>query len=170
MKTLLVMRHAKSDWDAEYKSDHDRPLNDRGVRSARVIGRVLARDRAQPNLVITSSALRARSTAELAMEAGGWGAGMQIEPDLYGGGPDTAIQVAAGAQDPPRLMLVGHQPTWSMLVSMLTDRIVEMKTATVAVIAFDIDSWSELPGVTGEIETVYQPRDLLGTPLDVAPG
>jgi phosphohistidine phosphatase SixA len=95
---------------------------------------------------------------------------MRIEPDLYGGGPDTAIQVAAEAQDLPRLMLVGHQPTWSLLVSMLTDRIVEMKTATVAVIALDVDTWSELPGVTGEIETVYQPRDFLGTALDFDPG
>ncbi len=68
MKTLLLMRHAKSDWDADYESDHDRPLNDRGLKSARLMGRVLADEGLVPDLIISSTALRARTTAELATE------------------------------------------------------------------------------------------------------
>lgn len=160
------MRHAKSDWSADYGSDHDRPLNERGVRSARVMGQVLAESGVIPELVVSSTAVRARSTASLANEAGAWGSEIVLEPGLYGTGPDSAVQVAAEAPDAGRLMLVGHQPTWSILVSVLTGERVEMKTATVAAIDFDIDAWADISSVRGDITAVYQPRDYLEDRLD----
>jgi phosphohistidine phosphatase len=163
MKTLLVMRHAKSDWDASYGADHDRPLNERGVRSARIMGRVLAEAGLAPDLIVTSTAVRARSTAALASEAGTWKSETRLEPALYGSGTDTAIEVAAAAPDVSRLMLVGHQPTWSLLVTALTGERVEMKTATVAVIEFEIEQWSGLVGAQGKVSDVFQPRDYLGS-------
>lgn len=166
MKTLLLMRHAKSDWNAEYGADHDRPLSERGVRSARIIGRVLAAESKEPDLVVTSTAVRARSTASLAREAGQWDCRIELEPALYGAGAETVLQVAAGASDGQRIMLVGHQPTWSVLVSLLTGDRVEMKTGTVAVIDFDIDHWADLPGQDGRITAAYQPRDYFGTEFD----
>lgn len=159
MRTLLVMRHAKSDWDADYADDHERPLNQRGTRSARLMGRVLAEKGRVPSLVITSSAVRARSTATLANEAGEWDAEIILDPNLYGTGADDAIQVASMASDVDRLMLVGHQPAWSALVSKLTGHRVDMKTATVAVIEVDIDHWSKLPGEQGRLAAVLQPGD-----------
>lgn len=165
MKTLLLMRHAKSDWDASYGTDHDRPLGDRGVRSARLIGRVLTEAGAQPDLVISSTALRARSTAEHVVEAGRWDATIRLDPNLHGTGPDAALVVASGAPDVRRLMMIGHQPTWSMLVTALTGGSVDMKTATVAVIEFPVESWAEMRE-NGEIVSVYQPRDYFGTALD----
>ncbi|MGH3650616.1 MAG: SixA phosphatase family protein, partial [Acidimicrobiia bacterium] len=111
------MRHAKSDWDAVYGADHHRPLNDRGIRSARIMGRLLAADDMAPDLVVASTAVRARSTAELAKQAGSWHGEIILEPRLYGTSTETAIQVAATAPPVNRLMLVGHQPTWSLLVS-----------------------------------------------------
>lgn len=163
MKTLLVMRHAKSDWDASYGADHDRPLNERGVRSARIMGRVLAEAGLAPDLIVTSTAVRARSTAALASEAGTWKSETRLEPSLYGSGTDTALEVAAAAPDVSRLMLVGHQPTWSLLVTALTGERVEMKTATVAVIEFEIEQWSGLVGAQGKVSDVFQPRDYLGS-------
>jgi phosphohistidine phosphatase len=163
MKTLLVMRHAKSDWDASYGGDHDRPLNERGVRSARIMGRVLAEAGLAPDLIVTSTAVRARSTAALASEAGTWKSETRLEPALYGSGTDTALEVAAAAPDVSRLMLVGHQPTWSLLVTALTGERVEMKTATVAVIEFEIEQWSGLVGAQGKVSDVFQPRDYLGS-------
>src|SRR5919106_1216821 len=74
MKTLLVMRHAKSDWNADYGRDHERPLNERGIGSARLMGKVLSDKGQAPDLVITSTALRAQKTAALAKEAGKWAA------------------------------------------------------------------------------------------------
>jgi len=161
MKRLLLMRHGKSDWSADYATDHHRPLNERGVRSARAIGKVLSEESQSPDLVISSSAVRAITTAQLAAEAGEWTSEILIESRLYGSGADTVIQVAAQAREVGRLMLVGHQPTWSVLVSMLTGDRVEMKTATVAVIAFNLSAWSDLPGATGEVEMVYHPRQHL---------
>jgi phosphohistidine phosphatase len=166
VKTLLVMRHAKSDWDASYGADHDRPLNERGVRSARIMGRVLTEAGLVPDLIVTSTAVRARSTAALASEAGSWSSETRFEPALYGSGPDTAVEAAAAAPDVTRLMLVGHQPTWSLLVTALTGERVEMKTATVAVIEFEIERWPGLVGAQGKITAVLQPRDYFGSDAD----
>jgi phosphohistidine phosphatase len=159
MKTLLVMRHAKSDWNADYAGDHERPLNGRGVRSARLMGEVLSEYGHAPDLVITSTAVRARSTASLANEAGTWGADVVLEAGLYGAGVDDAIQIASDAPDVDRVMLVGHQPTWSALVAALSGDTVDMKTADVSVIEFDIDVWTKLPTTRGKLVATYQPRD-----------
>jgi len=158
MKTLLLMRHAKSDWDADYGPDHDRPLNDRGLRSARIMGRVLADEGLVPDLIISSTAVRARRTAELAIDAGGWDTHLVLDRSLYDEGPRGVLEAGASAPDVDTVMLVGHQPTWSMLVSTLTGERAEMKTATVAVIELDLDSWADLPGASGELTRVLEAR------------
>ena len=158
MKTLLLMRHAKSDWDADYGSDHERPLNERGLRSARLMGRVLAKEGLVPDLIISSTAVRARKTAELAIEAGGWNSEMRLDRSLYDEGPRGVLAVGASASDVDGLMLVGHQPTWAMLVSALTGERAEMKTAAVAVIEMDIESWADLPDASGTLTRVLEPR------------
>lgn len=157
------MRHAKSDWNAEYEADHDRPLNARGVRSARVMGEVLSRAGIVPKEVISSTAVRARSTAELAIEAGSWESDLILEPKLYGTGPNTAMAVAAQAPSVDRLMLVGHQPAWSMLVLELTGESAQMKTATVAVVEIPGDDWSAMGAGRCELTGVLQPPDYLGS-------
>lgn len=167
MKTLLLMRHAKSDWSADYGRDHERPLNERGVRAARLMGRLLAAEGQAPQLIVTSTAVRARSTATLANEAGEWGAQVILDPGLYGSGADAAVQVATAAPDVDRLMLVGHQPTWSTLVSILTGSSVDMRTGTAAVIEFDIPEWSRAGKTRGLVVAEYQPRDYEGTEFDV---
>lgn len=157
------MRHAKSDWNAEYGSDHDRPLNERGVQSARVMGEVLAAEELVPDLLISSTAVRARTTSELAVEAGDWACHIALDERLYGGGSETVLSVAsAAAPNVDRLMLVGHQPTWSMVVSDLTGEQVDMKTAAVAVVQIDLAEWVSLsPQSRGELVSVLQPRDHL---------
>jgi phosphohistidine phosphatase len=159
MKTLLLMRHAKSDWEAEYGSDHDRPLSNRGTRSAKLMGRVLAEEGLEPGQVISSTALRAKTTAELAIAAGQWDAGLALDRALYEDGPKGVLGAAARAPEVSRLMLVGHQPTWSMLVAALTGDRAEMKTATVAVVDLDLDSWAGLPEATGRLNRILSPRD-----------
>jgi phosphohistidine phosphatase len=161
VKTLLMMRHGKSDWQAGYARDHDRPLNDRGIESAKVMGRVLTDRGLAPDHVISSSAVRAEITARLAAEAGGWQGAIAIDPVLYGASPHEVIHVAAHAPDVGRLMLVGHQPTWAATVYELTGKDIEMKTASVAVIESQIESWHELFDGMGQlVETLY-PRDFM---------
>ena len=123
------------------------------------MGRVLADQGLAPSVVISSTALRARTTAELAMMAGGWSADLLLNQALYDEGPKGVIATAAGAPDVPRLMLVGHQPTWSMLVGALTGEMADMKTAAVAVVDLDLDTWSGLPGTAGSLNRLLQPRD-----------
>ncbi|MGH8871610.1 MAG: SixA phosphatase family protein [Acidimicrobiia bacterium] len=158
MRTLMLMRHAKSDWAADYESDHERPLNDRGVRSARVMGKVLASEELIPPVAISSTALRARTTLELAIEAGEWDTELRLDRALYESGPQGVLAVGASAPDVRRLMLVGHQPTWSMLVARLTGERVDLKTATVAVIELELDSWDALPEAAGSLSRILTPR------------
>ena len=80
MRSLYVLRHAKSDWDASYGVDFDRPLSERGVRAADLIGRFLASIDEAPDHVIASTAERARRTVELAVEAGDWTSPVLLEP------------------------------------------------------------------------------------------
>jgi phosphohistidine phosphatase len=159
MKRLMLMRHAKSDWDAAYATDHDRPLSRRGRESAVVMGIVLARAGLAPDLAISSSAVRARTTVELAAEAGSWNATIEISPALYGTSPHAALDVASRSADGvDSLMLVGHEPTWSGLVHHLTGARVNVKTATVVGIELPGDTWRRVGDAQGALEFVLQPR------------
>lgn len=162
----MLMRHAKSDWDADFESDHDRPLNERGYHSARLMGRVLAGRALAPNLVVSSTAVRARTTAELAVEAGEWDCPLRLDRGLYESGPAGVLATASTAPDVPSLMLVGHQPTWSLLVREMTGETVDMKTATVAVVEIAIDSWSVLTDAEGHLVEVLFPGDFAGSEWD----
>lgn len=166
VRQLLLMRHGKSDWDADYGPDHDRPLSRRGVRSARLMGRMLAESDLAPDHVISSSAVRALSTAQLAAESGRWTAEVVANAGLYETGVDSVLGFAAEAPDISRLMLVGHQPTWSMLVRKLTGAFAEMKTASVAVIDLPIGRWAELPESGGALISLYHPRPFFGSEWD----
>lgn len=156
---LIIMRHGKSDWDSGVANDHDRPLAGRGIKAARAMGELLARTGEVPELVLTSSAVRARRTAELANTTGGWEAEIRVHPELYGTSPDGALQVARTAPHGlERVMLVGHEPTWSMLVHQLTGGRVAVKTATIVGIDVPGIRWDGLPRSGGTLAYVLQPR------------
>ncbi len=164
------MRHAKSDWGADYDTDHERPLNERGRRSARLMGRLLKAIGLEPDHAISSTATRARHTVELAADAGRWSTTVVLEPGLYGRGPAHVLTVAATAPDVGSLMLVGHQPTWSVLVRQLTGESVDMRTASVAVVDLGAGAWSELPVARGRLVELHHPRSYYGSEWDDVPG
>lgn len=157
MARLILLRHAKSDWDADYGSDHDRPLNDRGTSAATAVGKLLTAMGQQPDLVVASSALRARTTAELAAEAGAWKAPIEVTTALYGAGVDEALEIIRST-DPAagRAVFVGHEPTWSSLVRTITGGSVRMATATAA--GIDLGTWGQCGPRTGQIAFVVPPR------------
>lgn len=162
MKQLLVMRHGKSDWSAG-RPDHDRPLNKRGVASARAMGVALAKMGEEPDLVISSTATRAATTAQLAAEAGGWESEMTYAGSLYGTSAQGALEVLLEAKPSAQaVMLVGHQPTWGDLVAHLTGAAVAMKTATVAKIDLYIRDWTDVLHARGELVFLLQPRSMIG--------
>lgn len=157
---LIIMRHGKSDWDSGPGPDHDRPLARRGEKAARTMGKLLTLMDEAPGVILTSSAVRARTTAELAKEGGDWTSQIRVHPELYGTSPDRAIAVARTTPgSPERVMIVGHEPTWSSLVQLLTGARVQVKTATVVGIDVPGARWAELPLRGGEIAYVLQPRN-----------
>jgi phosphohistidine phosphatase len=159
MLQLVLMRHAKSDWDAAYGSDHDRPLAERGVRSALIMGRLLTSSEQVPDLIVTSSAVRAIRTAEVAAEAGSWKCPIVEGRKIYGGGPGAVLAaVAKHGGSAQRVLVVGHEPTWSILVSDLVGARVEMKTASVAGVGLLIDEWSSLEHASGWLDYLLHPR------------
>jgi phosphohistidine phosphatase len=111
-----------------------------------------------PDLVLSSTAARARATAELAIEEGGWETQLVLEPDLYHTGVDGALAVIAGSPDVDRVMVVGHQPTWGSLVHTLTGVPAELKTATLAVVGLPISKWSEIRNASGKLAELRHPR------------
>jgi phosphohistidine phosphatase len=123
------------------------------------MGKVLANIDEVPDLIYTSSAVRATETALLASEAGGWRAPTVEFDELYGTSPAGALEVAAAAPDDvERLMVVGHQPTWGYLVHALTGAAAQIKTATVVAIDLPVARWDDAPQSTGTLAYLLQPR------------
>ena len=91
MKNLLIMRHAKSSWEFTNLPDHDRPLNDRGKRDAPRMGKVLLKERLVPQLIISSSAARARSTAEKVAKVSRYSGEISIDSSLYRAGSSAYL-------------------------------------------------------------------------------
>lgn len=156
MAEILLMRHAKSGYPAGVP-DRDRPLSGRGERSAAAIGSAISTFGAQPDRVLTSPARRARATADLAHAAGDWACQIDIVEDLYGGGVRDVVAAINGAGH-DRVLLVGHEPTWSAAASLLIGGgTLHMVTATVACIE------SSLPAGSGSgwLRWMLHPRLLL---------
>lgn len=162
MKTLLLLRHAKSSWDDERLDDHDRPLNDRGRRAAPRMGNLLREERIVPDLIISSTAKRARSTARLVAEAASFEREVALEPSLYLASPEGYVRAAQPVDDSvERLMMVGHNPGIETLLGLLTGQGEAMPTAALAVLTVPIDRWSELTlDVRCELLHLWRPKDL----------
>ena len=153
------MRHAESDWSIKDCTDHDRPLNERGRTAAKIMGRMLQQVGDVPQVVITSSAVRALATVELAADAGEWAAGIETTQKLYHSTVNSALTVAAETPDDvDRLMLVGHQPTWGALVTHLTAESIPVRPATVVGIDCLARKWQDLLFGTGKLAFVLHPQ------------
>ena len=164
MKTLLFFRHGKSDWDAPFDHDHERPLNKRGRAAAALMGEFLSSSGSAPDSIITSTAVRAKTTVKLAAEAGGWKALIRETQSLYGAGPQEVLSVVHEASDTSfRLLLAGHEPTWSHTVSLLTGgSSIRFPTAAIARVDFDVASWREVGFGRGELVWFVPPKLLTG--------
>lgn len=162
MKEILLLRHAKSDWDADYGDDHERPLADRGIRAAKRIGRLLADTGRVPDAIYSSTAVRARTTIQLAAEEGDWGREINLRPELYGGTVHTILSIARNLDDSVRSALfVGHQPGWGHAAEALTGgSSIEFPTACLARIAFHDSRWDRVGEGRGILIHLIPPKYL----------
>ncbi len=160
MKQLLIFRHAKSDWNTACGFDHDRPLARRGIAAAKRMGRYLARLGQVPDRVISSSAVRAWTTVELAAQTGDWPCPLEATGDLYDADSDEVLEIIRGCSDTDsRLLLAGHQPTCSVLAGRLIGR-AQMRFPTAAMARIDLpgDRWGSVRWGEGSLIWFVTPK------------
>jgi phosphohistidine phosphatase len=162
VRELFVLRHAKSSHEDPGLDDHDRPLDSRGFRDAPRIGELLREEGTLPDRIVSSTALRARTTAQLVGRAAGAREEPFLDPRLYGAGPAECLAILREQPDRLRtVMIVGHNPTFEQLVELLTGAAERFPTAALAQIRLPIDRWADLtPGVRGELVALRRPKEL----------
>lgn len=163
MQTLLILRHGKSSWKHPGLADHDRPLNKRGLRDAPRMGRLLRDEDLVPDRIVNSTAVRARTTAELVADQLGYRGAVECSRDLYLASVPDIIRVLGNVGgDASRLLVVGHNPGLEELVAALTGGFAALPTAALAQVDLDVDVWSELTTSTrGRLVNLWRPRELL---------
>ena len=164
-KELLVARHAKSSWSDSSLSDHDRPLNKRGHRDAPKMADWIAQKELVPDLVLSSSANRAITTARIYCEQ--WTSSVEpaIFKEFYLADPLTYLETLATLVTPlDRVMVVGHNPGLESLVEVLTGEDEIMPTAAIAHIRVAVESWSDLArgSQIGTLVEIFRPKALFG--------
>ena len=161
MKTLFLVRHAKSSRDDPLLPDRDRPLNERGMRDAPKVGAQLAKRDARPDLIVSSPARRALATAEIF--AGKLDYRLKdivVEDRLYAATPDGLLAVVHELDDGvKRVMLFGHNPELTELAHRLSARIDDMPTCAVVEFAFDTRSWLNVGVQEPAKVTLHHPRE-----------
>jgi phosphohistidine phosphatase len=161
MRTLYLLRHAKSSWKDDTLSDFDRPLKGRGRRAAEQMGQVLAEEKLTSPLVISSPAVRARETTELVLESAGFKLQPRFDERIYEADVRTLLEVARSIPDSSdTAILVGHNPGFENLLSYFTGDNRHMSTCALAKIEFDVGRWSEVAEEKGRLELFVTPRDL----------
>ena len=162
MKTLLILRHAKSSWNYPELSDYERPLNRRGKRDAPRMGAHLRQEGLIPDRILTSSAKRARKTASRVAKACGYTGKVEKLDAFYDSVAGVYYEVLQALPDKyQRVMVVGHNPTMEQLVSHLTGHIERMPTAALAHIEIPIQHWEELNLYTkGVLVNLWTPKTL----------
>lgn len=168
MKTLFLLRHAKSDWTGPALSDFERPLNARGRRAARAMGMELRKRGLAADRILASPAARVVET--LARLAEGYGGRMAVDYDqqLYLATPETLLDFVHAADDGlDRLLIVGHNPGLERLTlglagpNDLRDAVAEKyPTGALAQIDLPVARWRDVAPGGGMLELFLRPRDL----------
>lgn len=160
MRTLILFRHGKSDWDAPYDTDHERPLAARGRDAAKTMGHLLDQTDQVPGLAVSSSAVRARDTLQLAARAGNWASTIRIDGALYETSADGVLRWIHALEDSSEsLLLTGHEPTWSGLAGRLIGHaIIRVPTGAMLRIDFGCDSWQAVEFGSGELRWLIPPK------------
>ena len=163
MKTLYLLRHAKSSWSFDDLSDHDRPLNGRGRDDAPRMGKALHERAILPDVVLASSAVRALSTAVLVTRELGYPHDkIRVEPGIYQADVATLLGLVHGLPDAAAsALLVGHNPTFTDLANELSPAspIQEMPTAGVVCLRFAVEHWAEVARANAEFYFFDYPKN-----------
>ncbi len=162
MKTLYILRHAKSSWEFEELSDLDRPLNKRGRSDAPFMGQEMASRDVKPQLILSSPAVRALTTAmlvgrELAYDADD----IVVDERIYGATKEDLLELVQSASDEVEsLMLVGHNEAISEFTNFLSpEQLASLPTTGIVALEFDCESWQEITRENAKLLFVDFPKN-----------
>ena len=160
-KILLLLRHAKSSWDDANLSDYERPLNNRGKQNASTMGNFL-KENLVPDLIITSTAKRAKKTANIIAKKSGYDKKIFESKVLYGATVDDYTCVIHDINNEPKtVLLVGHNPTMEEVLERIIGERYNMRTCSLAYIDLSIDSWKKFDyGIKGNLIDLIHVREL----------
>ena len=145
MKKLIIIRHAKSDWEDTSLDDFDRPLNKRGIKDAPLMGKILKGKGLYPDAIISSPALRAKTTAELIAKEIHYTKNITPNQYIYEAYVNMLLEIVNSLYDTDEtVFLVGHNPGVSALAYMLCDLKENIPTCATVEIDFDCDSWMDV--------------------------
>lgn len=161
MKTLFLLRHAKSSWKDDSVPDFNRPLKRRGEREATVVGKYLKTTIEAPELVLCSTAVRTRDTVDLIMKATKWATEVRYDQRIYEASGLRLGEIISQIDNDRRVaLLVGHNPGLEELLLLLTSATETLPAATVAKVTLKTTKWSNAIDKRATIEWVVKPRDI----------
>jgi phosphohistidine phosphatase len=162
MKSLLLLRHAKSSWKDEDVPDHDRPLKKRGQRDAPRMGKLLRQLDLVPELIVSSTALRARATALAAAEEARYAGDIRFEPRIYEASASQLLAVVRALPDGvKRAMIVGHNPGLEELVTVLSGAHELLSTGALAHLEVPVEQWMLVtPKPNAKLAGIWRPKEL----------
>jgi phosphohistidine phosphatase len=161
MRTLYLLRHAKSSWKDASLPDFDRPLNSRGREAAALVGKYLANNKIKFSSVVCSPALRTRETIDLVLKTSGIQVPVDYDDRIYEADVGRLVSVIKSIDDEETsVLLVGHNPGIQDLLAALTSEYREMKTAALAKLTFETSSWQGIKAGVGRLESFTTPKEL----------
>jgi phosphohistidine phosphatase len=162
MKILQLMRHAKSAWGPQHRSDFERPLNARGQRDAPIMAAFLARRGLLPGRIVSSPAARARLTAEFVAHEASFEGGLEFDERIYLASPNMLLAVIRDLPDGvDRIMLVGHNPGMEDVIQTLCGGNVRMPTAAIASLRLYADIWRDVRPGGAHLQWLIKPKLIL---------
>ena len=161
MKTLILLRHAKSSWKDQSLQDIDRPLKDRGIKASALIGNYIRKRKIVPDLIISSPAERTRQTAQLVLKAARQKIKPEFDEQIYEAGARRLLALLKRIADTATVvMIIGHNPGLEDLIESLTGKTPKVPTAALARIELGIVKWNRVrPGV-GKLKWLVTPKEL----------
>jgi len=161
MKTLYLLRHAKSSWKDPELADFDRPLNGRGRGAATLVGRHVRKKKIRPELLLCSPAERARQTVALVRESSGLSAEMRYDERIYEADAARLLEVVTQIEEAVGVaLLVGHNPGLEELLELLTGEAHQMPTAALACVMLDVEKWGKAREGAGRLDWIVRPKEL----------
>ena len=163
MKSILFIRHAKSDWDSGVSTDFDRPLNQRGLRDAPAMGQRLKNSNFMPDLILLSSSVRTNQTIDLITKNASWEKANQIEMSaLYHGSATNYMTIIGNLTiGLNNVVICAHNPTITVIIPNLSgEKVGNIPTCGMAKIDFEVQEWTEISNNSGNLDFLDYPKNI----------